>query len=238
MTITVDVPDNAQVVVKNGQDLDFKTPLLKIKFDKDFVVPLTHILQIPANKIFMSLKKMIGDNIVKGETLAEKKGLFNGKQYKSEVNGRIKEIDHNQGNVTITVSSGAEATRLSPVKGQVSSTKRGKIEIELPEGKNFELKEANSDFGGEIAFIDNETSSSLSEKTIGEKAVFIEKIASYELAKLEALTVWGLVTLYQVQNTSLPYARIKNEPDWKKIRESKLPYCFCDKKNSIIYLYK
>jgi hypothetical protein len=229
---SIDLPKNAKIAVKKDQNIDFKTLLAKIKFEQEVQVNLSKILNISPKKIFMSLKRMVGENTQQGEILAEKKTFFEKKQYRSEISGTIKEIDHFTGNVTIAIRSKDDENIHSFLKGTVTASGSGNIKVELPKGQKFEAEEISENFGGEAIHLTDKSAQTVDEKQVINKVVIFDKISSYNQAKLEALQVAGFLTTETLPNTpSVPYAKIK-------FKSPALPYVAADKKNNIIYFYK
>lgn len=240
MVITIPITTKAhEVIVEEGQDIDFHTPFLKRKLEEEVIIPLASKIKISPKQIFLHLKKVIGDEIKKGELLAERKGFLTNIEYYSEYDGVIKEIDHNRGYLLISVSSEKDQTVAAFFKGKIVSIKDTGIEVKLGEGKQFTLKKVSKSFGGEVIVMDSDAILKINEKTAGLKVAIISKLASYEQSKLEALGIDGFVTQEALPNdSSIPYAHVESHADWEKLQKINLPYCIIDKSQSIIYFYE
>src|SRR3990167_9049048 len=101
MTISFSLSLKDKPLIKVGQEVDFTTPLIKKGAQEEKTIPISSALRISPSKIFLYLKKFVGDEIKQGELVAEKKTLFDKRQYLSEYDGTIKEIDHENGNLIV-----------------------------------------------------------------------------------------------------------------------------------------
>jgi len=239
MLITIPFnPQSYEPLVKEGQEVDFQTPLFKKKLEEEVILPLASKIKISPKNIYLHLRKVIGDQIEKGELLAEKKTFLSQTEYRSEYNGVIKEIDHKEGYLLIGVISDKEQTVTSYFKGEVTEVKEKELHIKLKSGQEFALSEASANFGGEVIVLDEAQIIAINEKTAGLKIVIAKKLASYDLSKLEALGIDGFVTVDSaVGDRSIPYAKLSKAEDFEKISKLKFQYCIIDKKKSIIYFY-
>ena len=228
-----------ELIVKTGQDVDFETPLFKKKLEGEVVIPLAAKIKIAPKHIYLHLKKVIGDRIKKGELIAEKKGFMSTTQYFSEYDGVIKEIDHNQGYLLIGVSSQEEEVVSAFFRGKIISVNDDTVEIQLGKGHEFPLKTVSSSFGGEVIHLDTDSIAKINEKTAGLKVAIMIKLLSHEQSKLEALGIDGFITIDALpNNSSIPFAHLKDPADLEKIKAVKLPYCIIDRNQSIIYFYE
>lgn len=238
MTISFSVSTNEKILVKAGQDVDFKTPLVKKTFQRDVKIPISHILQIAPGKIFHHLLKVVGEEIKKGDVLGKKKSLMGEKEYISEFDGIIKEINHEDGSLVISSSTPTQKIKHAYFKGEVTDVKKNEITLRVKKAKDFELKDISDDFGGEIKFLDDNDLVSLTPEEVDDKVVFDDTIAPYNEVKLEVMGAVGFVTLHKLTDkSSLPSAVIENSSDWKVMKTLDYPYCLTSKKNSRIYFY-
>src|SRR5207253_305148 len=107
------------------------------------------------SEIFITLKKVIGEPVKRGELVAEKKAFLKKQQYYSEYDGILKEIDHTSGSLLITVKSQQEETIYSFFKGIINELEDTKVHVELGNGIKIQAIEIDNDFGGEISQISN-----------------------------------------------------------------------------------
>lgn len=229
MTITIHVPEGSRVIIKNGDSVDFGTPLFDTPSQYNHSVPIAQKLGVAASKIFNHLKKFVGEDVKKGDVIAIKKGLFSSIKIKSDYEGKIKEIDHSLGTVIIT-SKGKKNTINSQIKGEAAEIKDKKISIKIKEGKEYDLKKGTADFGGKVWSSDQDA----------EGKIFVaESISSYNQSKMEALGIAGYVTLLRLPDeTDLPSAQIKTIGELKEIEKHIYPYCYIDSSSSKIIFYK
>ena len=76
MIIKLPLPQGRKILIKEKDEVDFDTPLIKIVDTKDIKIPISQELDISPKKIFLSLTKNIGDHIKLGDVIAKKKGLL------------------------------------------------------------------------------------------------------------------------------------------------------------------
>lgn len=239
MTITFPVSTSEKILVKAGQDVDFKTPLVRKTFQQDIKIPLSHILKITPGKIFQHLLKVVGEEIEKGEVIAKKKALMGEKEYASEFDGVIKEINHEDGSLIISSSTPTQKVKNAYFKGEVTDVKKNEITLKVKKAKDFDLKEISDDFGGEIKFLDDEKLPDLTPEEVGNKVVFDDTIAPFNEVKFEVMGAIGFVTLHRLTDkSSSPSAVLENSSDWKAMKSLDYPYCLASKKNSRIYFYE
>jgi len=184
------------------------------------------------------MTKNIGEKINSGEVLAKKKTLFSEKTYLSEYTGIIKEIDHQGGTVTLSVSDKDGEKINSFFKGKVKKIENDIVEIEVEEVEKFELKEASGYFGGEVVLVDENSIENIKED-ISNKIVLIKKIETYNQLKLEVIGAAGYISLEPLSpEIDIPSARLSNKEDWEKVKKLKLPYISVIKKDNTLYFYR
>src|SRR5438067_2085971 len=104
-TISISIPHTGgALLVKEGQKVDFKTPLLETPVSTTISINIASHLGIAPSQIFLSIKKVVGENIQKGELLAQKKTLLSKKTFTSPYEGVLKEINHEDGTIVIEIS--------------------------------------------------------------------------------------------------------------------------------------
>ncbi len=239
MPIIFSVPVKDKLLIKSGQEIDFTTPLFKKGEQEEKVVPLSELLKIAPQKIFLHLKKFVGEDLSRGDLVAEKKGFLDKKQYLSEYDGVLKEVDHEKGNLIVTTHTTTKQVKHAYFKGKVEDVKKNEITLSTKEVKKFSAKEVSTDFGGEVLFTDEESLANLSPEAVKNKVIVIESIKPYNQSKLEVMGAVGFVSAQNLQDsTPPPFARVKDEDDWNDIKKVKLPYCLVDKKTGMIYFYQ
>ena len=238
MRLTFAINADCELLLKKGQKVNFKDPIAKKKTSQEISIPLSSILNVSPSAIFKSLKRFAGEKVKKGEVIAESKGILSKKHYRSEVDGIIKEINHQDGVVIIETDSDEEDTHFAFFKGEVVDIKENEITVEVENYKEFTLKEVSGDFGGEILIITKEDLNSISDEIVKDKIVFTEVASSYEQVKLEALGVKAIVTAYPCDEKAASLFATLNQPqDLGKIKKVEFPYCIVSKENNKIYIY-
>ncbi len=238
MIIKLPLPQGRKILIKEKDEVDFDTPLIKIVDTKDIKIPISQELDISPKKIFLSLTKNIGDHIKLGDVIAKKKGLLSEKKYISDFTGVLKEIDHDDGSIIMTVTEKGGEKINSFFKGTVKKINEDNVELEVQEGEKFELNEASDFFGGEVMIIDEKNLSKIKED-ISSKILLIKEIEIYSQLKLEVIGAAGYITIGPLsKQIDIPYARIKNNNDWEKIKKLNFPYCSIIKSENTVYFYR
>jgi len=234
MVINLDIPDGVKCLLKENQDVDFATLLFERRTESLKTINVAKRLNIEASKIFHHLKKLVGEEVKKGEALAVKKGLFSTLSVESDVDGVIKEINHNSGEVIMTTTGHDKKIQKSYFAGRVKKIENHKIRLEVKDADEFPLKAASADFGGPTYYLKNDLSDE-----VGNKVVVAKELSPFLQTKAEALGVIGLVTLNKLEEApDINFAQIKNIADVEKIQKLSFSYCLIDKKNSKIILYE
>mgnify|MGYP001128118382 CR=1 FL=1 len=239
MNIFLTVPKNGKILVKAGQMIDFQTKLFEIFNPKIVKVDLAKKLGISPQNIFSYLKKFIGEKVKKGEILASKKGILKTKKVKSEWDGVLKEINHEEGSLLIEIETDEEQKGIiffSPIIGEVEKIEEEKIIIKIEKKEEIELKEKTKEiFGAKIYIF--EKGSDFNAESAQNRLVIAEELTSISQTKAEALGAKGFLTIKTPpENTTLPIFQFKNLSDIKKIKKNW--YCFVDKNSSKIIFYE
>lgn len=214
-------------------------PLQKKQKQSEVKIHLSELFNIPPRKIFLHLVKFVGEDIKKGDIVAEKKSMLGKKQYVSQHDGTIKEIDHENGWLVITERIQTADSMNAYFKGKIEEIKKNEISLQVKNSRAFSLKEASSDFGGEVFFADEIDVSHLNEDEVDNKVVLTSTVDPYIQTKLEAMGTAGLVLLNPSKDKpSIPFAFIKEKGDWDSIKKSDFPCCIVDKKNTKMFFYQ
>lgn len=238
MRLTIRIPPNAICLVHLGQKVDFTTPFYKKKTQAQVTISISEKLRVSPKKIFSYITKYVGDNVEKNELLAIKKDLFGTKKIISADKGIIKAIDHEEGKVVIE-NMKEDQTTYAFFKGEIEDAKKDSISLNVGIGREFEIKTANYDFGGETFLTDESSLNNLSTQSILNKIIVSESISSYLQTKLETLGAKALVTQKKLNDftSHLSYAQVKSIEDMKKILTLDFSCCYVDKIKNKIYFY-
>ncbi len=232
MVLEISINPEKKLSIKIGDKVDFTTPLYKNKEKSEERIEVAELLAIHPKKIFSHLKKSVGDSIVIGDLLAEKKSFFSDKKVTSHIEGIITEIDHIEGVVLIETQKEMSSERCW-FAGHVVDVSKKQVQIKIGKHKEFEAKFVEKDFGGMIWLLLEESFGN-PEYPVG----FAEKATEYEVAKLEALGGRGLITSYKYEGqTNLPKAQFKLNDSYKEIVSKQFSCCFTRTVSSTIVLY-
>jgi len=238
MNIFLSVPQNGKILVKAGEKVDFKTKLFEVKNRKIVKIDLKKEFDISPQDIFSYLKKFIDEKIKKGDILALKKGLFFTKKIKSQWDGVLKEIDHNQGVLIIETEENDDKknTFFSPVFGEVAKIEKEGIKIKIEKKEEIEIKEeAKEIFGAKIFILENENE--INFENVENRLIIAKELNSIFQTKLEALGIKGFLTIKKLpQSTTLPTFQFKDLNDIKKIKKNW--YCFINKNSTKMIFYE
>lgn len=239
MQFFIKIPENADLLLKNGQSVDFDTPLMNSSQVTQLKIELAKKLSIPQDKIFRHLKKFVGDSVTKGDPLAIKKDFFSTKKINSPVDGVVKEIDHVEGVLLIDTQTESKAEVYCYFKGEVIEVGTDHIELKTGKGIETSLKKTELSLGGKTCYITSTVEEDLKKLEIENSVVVTEALSSYLQAKCEALGARGFVTLMKLPDQSgVPSVIIKEINDFKKIVHAAHPYCTVDAGSDTIYFYE
>jgi len=232
MILEIPIDPEKKLAIKVGEKVGFTTPLYKSKEKAEERIEVAELLSIHPKKIFTHLKKNVGDIIITGDLLAEKKSFFSDKKVTSHIEGVITEIDHIEGIVLIETQRETSSENCW-FAGHVVDISKKQVHIKIEKHISLEAKYVERDFGGSL-WLFTKQSFTNSEYPVG----VAERATEYEVAKLEALGGRGLITSYKYGGvTSLPKAELKLAHSYKEISSSQFSYCFAQAQHSTIILY-
>lgn len=238
MILTFTVQTGGELLIKVGQKVDFSDPLIKTSSSEEVTIPLASSLNVQPDGIFKTLKRFVGDQVTKGELIAESKGLLTTKKYHSEHDGIIKEVNHNDGSLVLEKTAPGKNTVNCFFRGEVTDIKGNTISLKVEKSVEYPLKEASHDFGGPVYVLSESKLGEISSDEVEGKIVLAERILPYEQVKLETLGLSGFVTLHSYsQDTVLERAVLKQISDWESIKKQSFSYCIISKERSTIYFY-
>jgi hypothetical protein len=232
MILDIPIDSEKKLAIKVGDQVDFSTPLYKSKEKAEERIEVAQLLSIHPKKIFHHLKKNVGDMVVSGDLLAEKKSFFSDKKVTSHIEGIITEVDHIEGVILIETQKETQS-EFCWFAGYVIDISKKQIQVKIGKHSEYVAKYVEKDFGGAVLLL-SESGLVNSDHTVG----IAEKVTEYEVAKLEALGGHGLITTYKYEGfTSLPKAEFKLKETYKDIASKHFSYCFAQALHSKIILY-
>jgi glycine cleavage system H lipoate-binding protein len=227
------------LLIKAGQKVDFSTPLMRKGATDTITVNIASHLGITPADIFLSVKKVVGDEIKSGEVLAEKKTIMSVKKFISPHEGTVREINHEDGTMVIEIAEQARETMRCFFAGTVEKITEGQICLKVGTTREFALSKTDATFGGMVAFLESAEVAAVTQEKITDHVIFISTITPYEQAKIEALGAAGFVTASPLSTDEVPpKAVLSSKQDFAKIKDARLSYCLIDKKSDTLFLYK
>lgn len=244
MYISVPVPKKGVAVLKKNQTVDFHTPFLILESSSEIKIMISQMLNIKPRKIFFHVKKLVGEHIAKNDVIAVKKTLLHAQYYRSEHEGILKEINHEDGSLLIQTTSNEQKTIPSYFKGEVEDISKTEIKIKVKQKKDFpskgikNLEQYDNHWGGTVCYVDQGKENSLTEEDIADKILVSESFSPYNQIKLEALNARGFVSLNSLsQTTRIPYCLLASEEDMRSVFQIRFPYCILNGNNTTITFY-
>jgi len=235
MEIKIKIPAEAKVLVKEEEKIEFNQDLFHTKAEKEIKINVCDQLKISPEKIFNYLKKFIDDAVKEGEIIAEKTTLIGKKKLKSPISGKIKAINHENGEIVI-VAPLIEKTIQSYFQGKVKKIDKKEIIVQIFEKKSYPIKKTSGDFGGEVFYF--HPNAPVDAEMVEKKIVIAESLTSIDQIKIETLGAAGIVTLKTLPNLSeISYCYLKNIPDFEEILKEKFSACTVIKDEDKIIFY-
>jgi len=239
MNIRIIIPENIRCILKNGDKIKIGDPFLEKKVSKKVDILISKDLEIQPKKIFRYLKKFVGDTVKKDEVLAIKRDFFIEKKVLSPNDGIVKEVDHDQGKIILSVEETDKKIISAYFQGEVLKINHDYLEVSVKNGSGYQIKKVPLNFGGEVFYLDGQNAYELTGSMVKNKIVVAGEISNLAQSKIEALGGLGLVLAETLtEETSTNTVQLKNAEDLIKIKDKKLPYCFVDHQSSKIYFYE
>jgi len=238
MTLSIPFPGNGKIVVKEGDDVKIGLPYFELSENDTLKIEVSKMLQVQPGKIFHHIRKLVGEEVKKNDILAEKKGFFSTKKILSPNDGVIREINHNEGVIELSVSSKTNRLLSSFFQGKIKKIDKNELKIEVKSKDEYKVIDPPRFFGGPVRYFKSADAGMKSEDIEG-TMIFALKIDEVFQAKAEALGASGFITL---PNKNLPIKTntvyLKNEEDIEKILKAKYSLCLVDEKNEKIIFYE
>lgn len=238
MTISLNIPASAEIKVSKGDHIEPNDILFSVHSSALTTIQIADRLHIKPEAIFHYLSKIIGEEIKKGDIIAEKKGKVFSNKVLAEHTGLLKEIDHHAGSISILVAQEEQDGKLAGFDGDVEDIIDHKIVIKVKNGVEVGLKSASMDGAGELFYFNSESMYfDTNEEDLEHKIILIEEIKQHIAAKCEALGCAGFLYLAGSVETDLPAGQLKNREDYILLKEKKKKYTIfsLDDKKVIVY---
>ncbi len=238
MKVPVKIPQSADILIKKGQKVDFTTPLLRRKDNKRVQIPLAEVMRFAPDKIFLKVKKTIGDKIQKGDLLAEEKSFMSAKRYVSQVEGVLKEINHVLGILIIEQESDDSSEILCYFQGEVEAINDGYIELKVQDAHKAQSQDPIEFMGAEMYYTSIE-GIPFSEDDIKGKGVFALSFNPMDHSKVEALGAQALILEKKLETGgSIAQIVLLTPQDVEIIHKKKYPFFIVGPEPNTLYFYE
>jgi hypothetical protein len=238
MTISFALPPDAVSNVKKGDHIEPDDVLFSVHSSELITIQIAERLHIKPEAIFHYLSKIIGEEITKGDILAQKKGNLFSHKVVAEHNGLLKEIDHHSGSISLLVANNEQNGKKAGFRGDVEDINDNKISINIKNGVAIHVKNISGNGAGEIFYFESEGMYfSTSQEDLENKIIFIQEIKQHIAAKCEALGCVGFIYVKGEVKTDLPTAQFKTDDDYNLTKEKNKKYTIfsLEDKEAIVY---
>lgn len=219
-------------------------PFLNKQTAPEIKIMLSQKLHIKPRKIFFHLKKLVGEHIAKNDVVAVKKTFFRADYYRSEYEGILKEVNHEDGSLLIQAASGEQIIIPAYFKGEVKDIEKTEIHIAVQQKKDVQakkitgLEQYGNHWGGAVCYIDPDKEHALTEEDIADKFLACESFSSYTQIKAEALGARGFISFQSLpQKTRIPVCLLASKEMMESVFELHFPYCILNGNNTTITFY-
>jgi len=237
MNVPVKIPHDGKILIVEGQTVDFTTPLIKRKGSTSVEIPLAETMGFAPDKIFLKVKKSIGDTVTNGELLAEDKTFMSSKRYVSHVDGVLKEINHERGTVIITQDGGESSEILCYFQGEVASVNDGYIDLKVKGAYKAEILEGVEFMGGQI-FYAPPAPIPFSEEDIKGKSIFSKTVNPMDHSKIEALGAEALIMSEKsTPQGTLTQIILHQGKDFDTVHNKQYPFFIVAPEENTLYFY-
>lgn len=236
--IPIPIPKDAKLKIKEGDSVTFDTPLLENTQSELVKISIASSLGFDPEKIFAHLRRFVGDEVKKDSLLAERKSFLSTKQYLSEYEGILKEINHYDGSITMEIS-GEETEQVScNFQGKISEITETEIVLSVKHATELQLRDESEAFAGPIVYLDELATNAITDEQIDGHVVCATQIPIFEIAKLEALGARGFLTLHPIEEEmSLPTATAKQIKPFEEAVQKRYTACIIGPTRTTIFLY-
>lgn len=237
MKVPVKIPQHAEMLIEAGQRVDFSTPLLKRKGRKNVEIPLAQIMSFAPDKIFLKLKKTIGDTIQQGDLLAEDKSMFSSKRYFSQIYGVLKEINHAAGSLIIEQDGGEASMERCFFTGEIDAIYDGYLDLKVKNAHKFETADPVEYIGAEVFYTTPE-SGMFVEEDINGKCIVTNELNPMDHSKIEALGARGIISVRKIPSFSLTQIILHKPDDFDTILSKRYPFVIVGPEENTLYFYE
>jgi len=238
MIVPVKIPSYTEILVKVGQRVDFTTPLLRRSTKKKAIIPIAEMMGFPSEEIFHHIKKTIGEQISKGDLLAEQKNVFSSKKYLSQIDGLLSEIDHTAGTLIIEQSSNGSEEIACFFSGEIEGVYDGYLDLKVHHAHKVDLSHPVSYFGSRIYYAPD-SGTSFQEEDIEGKCILIQDLNPMHSTKIEALGGQGLISKKKIAlKSSLVQIIPQQEADFDMLLKKRFPFLIAGPEDCTLYFYE
>ena len=234
MIITIPIPPHASLLCKVGDKVDLGSPFYQRKKTSDEIIEAAKKLDIKPEKIFKYTVRYVGENVNSGDVLAQKKGLLGSNKVTAKHSGILKEINHIEGTIVMSLEHEEESVVGCYFKGEIKEITASTLRLVVGKGIEITASKSPQLFGGMVVYFSSPDKQEFSDAS--GKIVVSQTLSHYQTSKLEALGAKGFITLALIE-TQIPYAQIAHEADYSKIISDRYSHCLIDDTYSKIYFY-
>lgn len=224
MVVKLAIPENARLLVKQGQKVKIGDPFYSTVSEEDSIISFVNELGIKAQDIFKYAKVVVGDTLQVGDIVGERKRLMGKKTIKADTAGKVKHIDFTSGVVVVGVPSKNGSTVPTFFTGEIThaSDSSDIIQVEIGNAKTYEAT-GNVDCGGESHVLLEKEFFSYSSEDIRDRIMIIHTIQSHIEAKIDALGGAGIIYVDGSITEQMPSVKV-SESDLEKLIQNPPTY--------------
>lgn len=241
MVITITLPADAEILIKPGESVNFGDKLYQIARKNNLRVDIAKKLKIAPDKIFNFVIKVIGEEVKKGELLAQKKGFLTTKKVFSPVAATIREINHRTGEIILTTtdqSAKKSVLGYAFFRGKVLTIDNDLLKVDIEGGTPYPLRSVNNDGGGELFyFLDEAIYFTADENRIKDKIIVFNEAKPHIVVKCDALGCAGFLFASGEMESDQPSAILEKKEDFDKLVAQKLSYALFSKHDRSVIVY-
>lgn len=253
-SLPIHIPQDYEVLVSKGDTVAIGQVLARERHSpSELIIHLSKRLNVSPKSIGKYLRKHPGDQIVTGEVLAHKDGLFGDTVVISNLTGTLASSNTEDGTVTVKLhemESDTQSTHelLSPLDGTVLMCNNDQIILETDKNMFLGEKGTGGTFRGLLKVLDVKDSHPIDAEKITvetiDSVIFGPAFDNEAIAKASAIGVGGILTLSltddQISYTSekrlsLPVIQVTSDTG-KDIAKWKRKEIFVDGKSGAILL--